>query len=494
MEKKIENLLLLAGIIIGCVFLAFIVVVNNGNVVYAFGCIVILLVVFITFYRLEWGLYLLITFTMIADGYDIAGLRPFTYTIFYLLTFNVIFHGLKIGVLTPMEVHLVFFILVWVLTQIIKRQDIKIKSVPVGYAGSFFFIWLIVSVIYGNMKGGDGQMALWEIRALVYFGILFFLVPQIITKKEQVRTIFTILIFALTFKALQAIERFIRLGFNFGGLRALANHEDPLFIISLLILLVMLVIVGGDAKQRKILMWVLFPLIFGFYLANRRATYAAFAVSILVLIVLFSKDERRKILKPLAVFSVIFVVYLVLYWNSYGRMAVIASAVRSVYLSTMGETEQMNYEDYTSGLARDHENYNLAVTYRKSPVFGIGFGNQHEWAMPVFGEYALKGYITHNEILWLLTKTGAVGFFLFFFFLNAILIRGSTVYMRLKDPYLKSVCAVCLIAVFGQIVVSYVDMQLTFFRNMVHLGLLTGLIPCLEKIDLENSIEADISN
>lgn len=470
--------------IITSLILPLIIISGDGYVVFALSLLIIISTVFVTFYRLQWGFYIFIVLVFVADGYDIAGLRPWTYTIFYLLTFNVIFKGMGVGVLTPMETHLLFIVFVWIFLLVVNKNE-KHRPVPLWGPALMFFLCLIFSVVYGKMRGGDPLMALWEVRALSYLGILFFFVPQIIYRKEHIQTIFWILIWSITFKAYQSIDRFVRLGFDFGGKRTLSNHEDPLFFITLFILLIGLSAFGGHLRQKKTLLYLLFPLILGFYVANRRATYAAFAVGIIVFILLIDTEQRRKIVKYLVAFGIIFVIYLAAYWNSYGRMAMIASAVKSTYFSAIGDTKNINYEDYTSGLARDQENYNLAVTFRNAPVLGIGFGNQHEWVIRNYGEFALKGYITHNEILWLITKTGAVGFFLFFFFVNSMIIRGTMIYTKLKDPYLRIACAVCIIAVFAQIVVSYVDMQLTFFRNMVHLGILTGLIPVIERVDQE---------
>lgn len=478
--------------IVTSVLLPFIIISGDGSVVYAISLVLIIATIFITCYRLHWGFYIFVALVFAADGYDIAGLRPWTYTIFYLMTFNVIFRGLGVGVLTPMECHLIFLLVVWLFVMVVKK-DFKLNPVPLWGPALLCFSWLIGSVIYGRMRGGDPLMALWEVRALSYLAILFFFVPQVVQNKRQIVVIFWIFIWTFSFKAYQAVDRFVRLGFDFGGKRTLANHEDPLFFVTLFIFLIGLVAYGGNHKQRKVIIYLFLLLLLGFYVANRRATYVAFAIGVIMFIILLTKEQRHKITKYLVAFGIVFVIYLAVYWNSYGRIAMIASAVKSSYLSAIGDTKSMNYNDYTSGLARDQENYNLAVTFRHAPLLGIGFGNQHEWIIRNYGEYALKGYITHNEILWLITKSGAIGFFLFFFFINCIILRGALIFSKLKDPYLKVVCAVCITAVFGQIVVSYVDMQLTFFRNMVHLGLLVGIIPTLEAIDNDLATQTNIS-
>jgi O-antigen ligase len=95
----------------------------------------------------------------------------------------------------------------------------------------------------------------------------------------------------------------------------------------------------------------------------------------------------------------------------------------------------------------------------------------------------LSDYLPHNQILWVFVKMGAIGGTLFWLFFNSFVFRGAMILTRLKDSYLKAVCAVCVVAIVNQFVVSYVDMQLAWYRNMVYLGLLMGLVPVLERLD-----------
>lgn len=44
-----------------------------------------------------------------------------------------------------------------------------------------------------------------------------------------------------------------------------------------------------------------------------------------------------------------------------------------------------------------------------------------------------------------------------------------------------------VVAVINQMVVSYFDLQLTYYRNMIYLGTLMGLMPTLERIGQKNS-------
>ncbi len=469
--------------ILGIITLPILLVVSNGDSFISFGFLIAIALIFFTSYRFDWGFLIIVGLVLISDSYLMPGN-------FYLETINQSMLVLKkpnpgVGVLTPLEMHVLLLLLVWIVVGVTKR-NFNVDSVPNKFVAILFFVSLIGSCLYGISRGGDVLMAIWEIRALPFLVLLLFFVPQVIKTKEQVHSLVWVCILTIAFKAFQAIEGFAELGFEFGEVRTLTNHEDAVFFVLLFLLLAAFYLFGGETSQRRWLAWLSIPILFGFYLANRRAAYASFAVSVIAFYLLLHREHQRRLRNTLIIFSFFFGIYLVSFWNSDGRLAMVAQAVRSTLFSH--DMDAVSWKDYTSTLAREQENYNLAVTFRKAPVVGIGFGNKHEFPIMNYGEFKLKGYITHNEILWLLVKSGAIGYYVFFLFLNLIVLYGAMTFTNLNDPYLKAVCAICVIAVLNQIVASYVDMQLTFPRNMFFLGVLIGLVPVIKSIDQRLSI------
>lgn len=477
-----EKRILIFVMIAVSVMSAYLTLQTRGNLYVPITILMMLALVTVTFYRIDWGLFIFIGAVLVFDNYEIPGFPTLTFEAGYFWPFNSLIPGLGIGIVTPMELHLLLLYAVLVVLVLVRRK-MEFKRFSPGLAASLFFVWLIAALLYGSGRGGDLQRGFWEIRALGYLCLMLLLVPQIIETKHQLEILVWCCIVAISIKALQGVARFASLGFQFQGFRTMTNHEDPVFIVTLFVLFAGLLYFGGNRNQRRALWGLLFPLFLGYYVANRRAAYAAFGVSVLTFILLLSAEERRRIIKGLAVLAVLFSVYLAAYWNSGGRIAVVAQEVRSTLFAN--DKEEIGYEDYTSGLARKQEDYNTATTLRRSPIVGIGFGTQFDVAIQSWGAYALKGYICHNEIFWVLGKTGSIGFFLFLLFLNATMIYGGFVFSHLTDPYLKSLCAMCIAAVIGQVVVSYVDMQLTFYRNMVYLGMLVSLIPVLGRIEVQ---------
>jgi hypothetical protein len=469
--------------LLGSFLLSWVLIMSNGSVVTGAGFVIVLTVVLVTIYRLDWGLYIFLSAIFLSDNFAIPGYDPWTARLGYLITINSIRPGLAVGYLTPMEIHLLFLISVWIL-MIVVNKNLRLRPILAAVPTTLFFLWLLASTIYGTSTGGDTLKAIWQIRSFLYLGILCVFVPQIITTKKQIRNILWVIIGSLSYKAGQAAMRYIDLGYSLGEHRALASHEDPVLFVTVFLFLFCLIFLGGSSSQRGALLCLLLPLLLGFYAANRRAAYICLLICLLVLAVVVPDKVKARVLGILTAGGILFGAYLAVYWNDeYGARAQFAQAVKSAVTK---DPKEMRREDYYSGLARDQENYNLAVTLRRLPL-GLGFGKQHDWAIMNFGFFSLRGYATHNAVLWLLVTSGPIGFFLFFYFMNSVLFNGSMILFRLRDPYLMAVCTMCIIAIPNHIVHTYVDMGFTRARSMAYLGLLIALISVINRADYEET-------
>ncbi len=478
--------------IIGSVIIAFLLVNTGGSLFPSIAFIGLIVTLTLSFYRIDWGLYLFVFSVLAFDQFTpgeftgsstIIGVEYFQNLKSLPALANVAF-----AVATPMELHLLLLIFIWVLL-VLFRKDMMLMHVPVAPAAILFFLWLIFSFVNGMRQGGDFLVALWEIRALFYLAVMSFFVPQVIQTKAQVKALFWVCIPAIAFKAFIGIIRFASVGFTLEGYEVMTNHEDPLFFTSLFVLLLGSYIFGGNVKQRKVIFWLLGPLIVGFIVAQRRAAFGALIVGMATLVLLLPRRQQMMFLKGLVPVLVVFGLYLGMYWQSDSTSVLAKPAIfiRSAFYTSEKEAAQR----YSSNMYREMENYDLAFTIRTQPVLGMGFGRKYFQPIVLPNiPFPLKDYIPHNEILWLIAKTGAIGMYLFLLFFGSYIFRASSVFSNLTDPYLKTVCIISIIAVLSQLVVSYYDLQLTFYRNMVWLGMLMGLLPVLELADKEPEPEA----
>jgi hypothetical protein len=490
-RSDILSLLILAA---SSAALALIMIASNGNVLAGTAFLGAGIILIITFYRLDWGFLLFIGMVLGFDQFEIPGFESLTYKISYFANLKTITYlpRLNSGVVNPLELHLALLFFVWFLV-ICVRKDVKLNRIPVWFASTTTFLWLIVSFVSGMRSGGDFMAALWEARALFYLGLMYFFVPQIIKTREQIQAFIWVCIIAISFKALEGASRFVRLGFGLGGYDALLTHEDPVFIITMMILLLGLLVFGVQSSQKKFLSWLFVPLLLGFYAANRRAAYASLGVSILAFAVLLPKEQILRFSKVAVPVVLVLALYTAVLWDSSSNWATPIQQIRSGFEEDEAKLGERNYY---SNLYRRLEDYNLAVTIQNAPVLGIGFGTRYSQPLTLARiSYTMRDYMAHNNVIWLFVKIGAIGFFLFWFFIDGFACLGGSTLSRLKDPYLQVVCTVIIVAVISQIVAAYFDLHLVRYRTMLYMGALMGLLPALETASRQpSSSEFNFSN
>lgn len=480
-RETAPTLLLIGGSLL---LIALVILITGGNIIAAAAPLILFALVLLTIYRIDYSFFALIGFVLLFDQFHIPGFYPVTFKMDYFRNLKEISYlpSFSGGVVNPIEIHFLFILFVWFIVLSIKKR-FKFNGVTVWGAFGIFLGWLVFAFVYGLKNGGDFLTGLWEVRALFYFGLFYITVPQIIQTEHQLRVLMWLFIIVISIKAFQGIARFTVLGFSFRGLPTLTNHEDPVFMTTLFILLLAFWFYKVKNSQQVALNLLLLPLLAGFFVAQRRAAIASLFVSLAAFFVLLPGVKQWKFIKTAAPVLVILILYGAAFWNS---GSVLGRPVQMVKSGIYTSKEKLSKEDYYSNLYREYENYNLAYTTRQHPVLGTGFGKKYEQPLDLANiEFSLRDYIPHNQILWVVVKTGAAGFFLFWFFFNSFAFQGAFILRNINSPYLKAICMMIVIAIINQMVVSFYDLQLTYYRNMIYLGSLMGLLPVVWELELK---------
>ena len=178
-------------------------------------------------------------------------------------------------------------------------------------------------------------------------------------------------------------------------------------------------------------------------------------------------------------------IYVAAFWNSGSKLGMPVQKIKSVFV------EQKGTEDESSNFYRKAELINLKETIRHHP-FGIGFGNKYEIIMPLDAvDFPLWDYIPHNCIYWMWVKTGFVGFTIFWLFFGTAIIQASIDYRNMKDPYFKSVALMAISLIVSQVMIAYYDLQITFFRNMIYLGITMAIATSIRRIEANLPVEQE---
>lgn len=459
--------------------------VTNGSMLSGAAFLVILLVAGGTIYRVEWGFYALMAAVMTFAQFEVPGFSTRTMNVGYFKNFKEIYYlpYFSKGDANPFELHLLFVTILWLVRYVVQRNT-KLRPVPVWGIAAGWAFWALLSLAYGLQRGGEFLPALWETRPVFYLTMMAVLVPQLIQTREQISNVIWAMIFGISVKAFEGIGRYIDNGWSTGGYEALQVHEDPVFIGVLLVFLLGLIIFKAGKNQRRALLFLLVPLIWGFYVGKRRAAYAALFSSFLAFGAMIPRQSLTRGLKLLGPIILVIAGYFVAFWDSSGPLAAPVMAVRSGMDKREGE-EVVRDRDYLSNLYRKVEDYDLAITIQHAPLMGIGFGMRYDQPIPLvrLDNFTLRDFLPHNNVLWLLCKTGAIGFFMFWMYLNSLAFKGGGMIEKLRDPYLKAVCALCIISLISLMTAAFFDLHLVRYRTMIFTGTLIGLLGSVETAD-----------
>jgi len=461
------------------VFGAGLIAVTNGNllVIPAF-CAGIAFLLLLTRY-LELGIYVLLAASLLLEQFQIFGIKDIvTQKIPFFLNLNLT-TGIGALVFNPVEVLMGLVIALWFLRAVTSREW-HLYPIPNFGIAVVFLGMLIFFTGYGLARGGNWKASLWEIRALYYLCGMYFLTSQVIRNRQQVRVCIWIILVTISIKGLQGVWRYVvTLQSDLTGIRAITGHEDALFISSVFVLMVCFYFLEYRGPELKFSLIFLPTTFITFLLAQRRICYGTVGFSLFVVVAMMPRDKKMLALKAMAPFMVVLLLYTAAFWNSSSKLGMPVQKIKSVFV------EQKGTEDESSNFYRKAELVNLKQTIRHHPM-GIGFGNKYEIVMPLDKvDFPLWEYIPHNCIYWMWVKTGFAGFMIFWLFFGTAIIQAVIDYRNMKDPYFKSVTLMVLTLIASQVIIAYYDLQITFFRNMIYLGIVMAIASAIRRIEAE---------
>jgi len=268
--------------------------------------------------------------------------------------------------------------------------------------GATAFTWL-----YGMVTGGDFKNSLWQLNAVMYCPIVFFLFQYGIRGPADHKAIAKVLLSAALYKALLATWVWQNIHGPVDEYTHIAPrvpyatcHADSILFADATLTLIALLL-----EREKIKLWAAFLLpiyALGMVANNRRLVWVQ-VILVLVTVYLISKDNpvKRVIRKTLKITSPMIAVYTYLGWGSNNSLFKPVRTLRSV----------VDAKSDGSSYWRELENFNLVVQMREGLILGTGYGHPyHEFvAMPAV-DYTLEHFVPHNSILGLWAFCGLVGY------------------------------------------------------------------------------------
>lgn len=490
-NRKRSDLLLFIVIFIGTLCLFPVLVM--GGIAIGFGLVfTILALLVISVLVIRWpivGFFVIVGCTLLIEqnALPILGNSPNI----YVFSWPIALAGLPDR---PLGFFMLFVLLILFLHGLLKRQKLL-------HGGELFlpFLFLLLCVawgiVHGLTTGGDLKIIVNEVRSFWYLFLGYILAYNLIRTKTHLRYFFWFVILCAGIKALEGV--YIYIFIIHGDLAShhdIMAHEESFFWISTLLLIILFSLHFRYRPQFYTALALIPFLLIALVANNRRADFIALLVGVLiawVLIFVVKPEGRKSLVIVLIVFALLGVTYVAAFSNGQGGLSEPARAIVSVF--------HPDPSDAASNLYRDIEDFDLKYTVKLNPL-GLGFGKQ--FLQPILlpdisGLDIYYLYIPHNTIYWVWMRLGPIGYLALWYLFGAIIVRGCIISRNLKDKYLQLVAIYIVTMVIMEIILAYADYQLSFYRNVIYVGILAGILiklPTLETKEEKLTNEATYTN
>jgi hypothetical protein len=370
--------------------------------------------------------------------------------------------------------------------QIFKRQR-ALAGGKLFWPFMFYLLCVAVGVVHGLTSGGTLKIVVVEVRPIWYLFVSYLLGYNLVTHKKHIRVFLWVVILGAGVKTIQGLYIYlIVLHGSYVGQNEIMAHEESFFFAALILLVILFCLCYRYRPQLYVALLILPGAIVVMIANQRRADYIALLLGIAVAwaLLFVAKPQARKALAVGALITAILGGgYIAAFSQSSGGFAEPARAIVSII-----RPAYTDFRDVNSNYYRLIENADLKYTVKQSPLIGYGFGKQflQPYQLPdISAKDPYYLYIPHNTIYWIWMRLGLIGYFALWYLFGSVIVRGSLIVRKLRDPYLQLMAIYIVAITFMQIIVAFADYQFFFYRNVIYFGLLIGLLMKLPALDEE---------
>jgi O-antigen ligase len=385
---------------------------------------------------------------------------------------------------SPFEVVLGITAVAWLLRLLIDRGGGTFVRGRLLWPMVAFGGFVLLGVVVGVGTGGDRYVALWEFRPLLYVPILYVLVTNLFTSREQYRRLGALMLVALVIHAFLAMIVYAVLSAaERKELESLVGHASAVQMgVVLFAAIAVWLLPKTPWSWRVLVPLAALPVGWAFLVSQRRAAIVALAAAILLLGILLTRLNPRLLRKVAPVVIVLTIGYIGAFWNSESLAGFPAQAIKTVI-----SPSEVGDKDLSSDGYRTVENLDIHATIHAKPLTGLGFGQKfyRPFALPDISFFPFYEYMPHNSLLWFWIKTGAVGFLALLFLFGSSIRSGVRTALELAPGRDVVLATSCLSYVVMYLIYAYVDVAWDT-RSMICLALVMAV--CADYLRLPDRV------
>jgi hypothetical protein len=459
--------------LLGITLLTALVMLRREPTVNLIAWLLFLIGIAIIFLQPRYGIYLVLFLTLVGDA-RMTYWFPFVKN---LSSGESLLYLHNAAIFSPLEVYLVLILISW-LGRMAMQRKVKLYLSPLLWPTLIFVGFVAYGLIFGIVKGGNLNVALWESRAIFYLPLMMLLTSNLLESRAHFSQLMWFVMLALFIEAIVGCYYyFFILDLDLASADQIAAHSAAIHFNTFFIYLASVWIFGASWAKRLILPLMIPFFLVAYIMMQRRASFMTLAIAIVMIAIVLFHENRKLFFAIVPLAGVIGVIYLAVFWNSNGALGMPAQAVKSVIAS-----DQASAQDRLSDLYRMGENYNALFNIRLSPFLGSGFGNKIIFPirLPAI-DFVFWEYIIHNSIAWIWIRIGVFGFCSMLFLIGASIMIGMRGMIRVLDPGLKAALFTAIAYVVMHFTYAYVDMSWDV-DSMVYVGAMIGVIGCVEHV------------
>ena len=388
----------------------------------------------------------------------------------------------------PIGFFLLFVLLAFTLQRLLtRRQTLQGGALLIPYL--LFFLCVVWGIVHGLSTGGNLQIVTEEVRSFWYLFLGYIAAYNMITTKKRLHLLFWFIIICAGIKALEGVYIFVFIAH--GDLSAnhqIMSHEESYFWVAIILLIMLFSLHYKYRPQFFVALSILPFLVVSLIANNRRADYVALLAGMGVAwcFIFLVKPEARRLLVVLLVTTLLVTsAYVAVFYNQSSGIGEPARAIVSVFYTNPQDAGDV--DNASSNAYRVIEDFDLEYTVKENPM-GLGFGKPflQPLLLPnISASDPVYNLIPHNTIYWVWMRLGPIGYLALWYLFGAMIVRGCVYVRRLQDKYLQLVAIYIVCMVIMEILVAYADYQLSFYRNVLYVGMLAGVLMRLPVLDLD---------
>jgi O-antigen ligase len=330
-------------------------------------------------------------------------------------------------------------VVAWVLTYVLPGPRKLLKAPFARTMLAFFTIW-VFNLLHGLFRGNETYYALREFRVGAYFVLTYLMVVTVCGERRAVRKFIKLSVVMAAVVGVYGILRYLMgIGKEFADVRLVYYDIADSMVLYIAMLLIASFAIEGMVKKGKALLTttLILPMVFSFVFSYRRGAWVAFTVGLVFLILSYPhraplrRTAVRRVLVPASLIIVLIASVPTLRSNG---LNFVARRVQSIF----------DVSEDTSNAFRILDAMNAFHAFTQHPIIGVGAGGRYSLEftseqpdMMTFMEEVNR--TSHDGYLYVLFKTGIVGFLIYMLVFAKFLARWFQARKLVADPMERAV-------------------------------------------------------